>query len=141
LLLHVLRDPDIAPVSLQLGPRAQDLKKYGADAFVTDMAPYLRDFAETAAVLKELDCLITVDTSVAHLAGALGVPTHLLLRYTSDWRWFDHIDYSPWYPTFKIWRQGRDCEIADGKAWSKVSDAPVGPERPSDYGWIDRTLK
>jgi len=92
-----------------MGPRAQDdPKATGADAFGTDMAPYLHDFAKTAAVLKQLDCPITIDTSVAHLGAALGIPTHLLLRYTSDWRWFDHIDQSPWYPSLKFWRQATD---------------------------------
>jgi ADP-heptose:LPS heptosyltransferase len=69
----------------------------------------LRDFAETAAVMEQLDLMITIDTSVAHLAGALGVPTFLLLRYTSDWRWFDRIKTSPWYPSFTLFRQTSAC--------------------------------
>jgi ADP-heptose:LPS heptosyltransferase len=73
------------------------------------MGPYLRDFAETAAVMNELDLMITIDTSVAHLAGALGIPTFLLLRYTSDWRWFDRIKTSPWYPSFTLFRQTQTC--------------------------------
>ena len=105
LLLPHLSDPRFAPVSLQVGECASDLKKTGADVFVTDMAPYLNDFAETAAVLDKLDLLVTIDTSVAHLAGALGVPTCLLLLRTSDWRWFDKIATSPWYPSFKLFRQ------------------------------------
>lgn len=79
----------------------------GADAFVTDLGPTLFDFAESAAVLKQLDLLVTIDTAIAHLAGALGVPTFLLLRYTSDWRWFDKGSTSPWYPSFTLFRQTR----------------------------------
>ncbi|MTJ81859.1 MAG: glycosyltransferase family 9 protein [Telmatospirillum sp.] len=69
------------------------------------MAPALHDFAETAAVLNQLDLLITVDTAVAHLAGALGVSTFLLLHHVSDWRWFDREDRSPWYPSLRLFRQ------------------------------------
>ena len=104
-LLPLLGDPRIAAFSLQVGPRAADLKSSGADAFVTDLAASLFDFAETAAVLKQLDLLITIDTAVAHLAGALGVPTFVLLRYTSDWRWFDKGADSPWYPSLTLFRQ------------------------------------
>jgi FkbM family methyltransferase len=105
LLLPRLGDPRTALYSLQVGPRAADLTTLGADALVTDLGPALHDFAETAAILTQLDLLITVDTAVAHLAGALGVPTFLLLRYTSDWRWFDRIATSPWYPSFRLFRQ------------------------------------
>ncbi|MBI1216261.1 MAG: hypothetical protein GC185_10660 [Alphaproteobacteria bacterium] len=60
-------------------------------------------------MLDKLDLLITIDTSVAHLAGALGVPTFLLLRHTSDWRWLDRIESSPWYPSFMLFRQTAAC--------------------------------
>jgi FkbM family methyltransferase len=106
-LLPLLGDPRFAAYSLQVGPRAADLKSSGADALVTDLAPALHDFAETAAMLRQLDLLITVDTAVAHLAGALGVRTFLLLRFVSDWRWFDHRPLSPWYPSFTLFRQDR----------------------------------
>ena len=108
-ILPLLGDPRIAPISLQVGGRTEDLKTYGADTFITNMGPYLRDFAETAAVMNQLDLMVTIDTSVAHLAGALGIPTFLLLRYTSDWRWFDRIKTSPWYPSFTLFRQTNAC--------------------------------
>jgi len=98
-------DPRIAAYSLQLGPRAADIGKLGADLLVTDLSPVLPDFAETAAVLQQLDLLITIDSAVAHLAGALGVKTFLLLRKVSDWRWFDHRSDSPWYPSMTLFRQ------------------------------------
>ena len=72
---------------------------------MTDLAPILTDFAETAALLKQLDLLITIDSAVAHLAGALGVRTFLLLRRVSDWRWFDERKDSPWYPSMTLFRQ------------------------------------
>jgi len=103
--LPALGDPRWDVFSLQMGPRAKELKELGADAFITDLAPSLVDFAETAAILKKLDLLVTCDTSIAHLAGALGVPTFMLLLYTSDWRWFDKGADSPWYPSLRLFRQ------------------------------------
>ena len=78
--------------------------------------PPLVSFAETAWVLRGVDLLITVDTSVAHLAGALGVPVLLLIRFATDWRWcVKHPESSPWYPSVRIVRQG-----AYDEGWSKV---------------------
>lgn len=105
LLLPLLSDPAIAAYSFQIGPRAADLGKLGAELLVTDLGPHLTDFAETAALLRQLDLLITIDTAVAHLAGALGVKTFLLLRKVSDWRWFDERADSPWYPSMTLFRQ------------------------------------
>ena len=65
----------------------------------------LRDFADTAALIANLDLVVSVDTSVAHLAGALGKPVWLLNRYNSDWRWLQGRDDSPWYPSMRIFRQ------------------------------------
>ena len=104
-LLPVLGDPRWAAWSFQVGPRAADIKRLGADALIFDLGPRLVDFAETAALLKHVDALVTIDTATAHLAGALGVPTFLLLLYTSDWRWFDEGDTSSWYPTMRLFRQ------------------------------------
>jgi tetratricopeptide (TPR) repeat protein len=65
----------------------------------------LIDFADTAALIANLDLVITIDTAVAHLAGAMGKPTWLLLQYAADWRWFHGRTDSPWYPTMRIFRQ------------------------------------
>jgi len=73
---------------------------------LVDLAPLIGDFADTAAILSQLDLLVTVDTSVAHLAGALGVPCWVLLpRYRTDWRWLLQRCDSPWYPTLRLFRQ------------------------------------
>jgi ADP-heptose:LPS heptosyltransferase len=69
------------------------------------MGPKLNDFADTAAAMEQLDLVITVDTAAAHLAGALGRPAFVLLRYVSDWRWLDDRADSPWYPTLRLFRQ------------------------------------
>ncbi len=106
-LLPLFDDPRYAIWSLQVGPRAAELKSTGADMFVADLGPRLIDFAETAATLRALDLLVTVDTAAAHLAGALGVPVFTLLRYNSDWRWGDEGSESAWYPTMRLFRQTR----------------------------------
>ena len=106
-LLPLMGNPNHAFYSLQVGPRSEDLKTFGADMFVTDLGPRLFDFAETAAALKEMDMVITIDTSMAHLSGGLGIKTFTLLLYTSDWRWFDKGENCPWYPTMTLFRQHR----------------------------------
>jgi FkbM family methyltransferase len=131
-LLPVLGDPRYAPYSFQLGPRAADLKSVGADAMVLDLGPRLFDFAETAAALKQIDVLVTIDTAVAHLAGALGITTYMLLLYTSDWRWFDEGESSPWYPSMRLFRQRKpnrwDEPLADlAAALNSFADAARKP--------------
>ena len=64
-----------------------------------------RDLAETAALVATLDLVITTDTCIAHLAGAMGKPVWILLPYLSDWRWMQNIPTTPWYPTARLLRQ------------------------------------
>jgi tetratricopeptide (TPR) repeat protein len=87
-------------VSLQVGRDAGRL----AGAF--DAAPFLADFAETAAAMRALDLVVTVDTSVAHLAGALGVPVWTMLCFAPDWRYLRDREDCPWYPGMRLFRQG-----------------------------------
>jgi Flp pilus assembly protein TadD len=75
------------------------------DFALTDWTAELKDFADTAALIANLDLVITVDTSIAHLAGALGKPTWVLLKSVPDWRWLLNRSDSPWYPTIKLFRQ------------------------------------
>jgi tetratricopeptide (TPR) repeat protein/glycosyltransferase involved in cell wall biosynthesis len=72
---------------------------------IVDLSPHLGDFADTAAAIAQLDLLITVDTAVAHLAGALGKPVWILLAFSPDWRWLLEREDSPWYPTARLFRQ------------------------------------
>jgi predicted O-linked N-acetylglucosamine transferase (SPINDLY family)/ADP-heptose:LPS heptosyltransferase len=93
--------------SLQVGPRAGDLARLPEPIrkAVVDLAPELADFAETAAAIRNLDLVITVDTAVAHLAGALGTPAWIMLPYDPDWRWLLERGDSPWYPSARLVRQ------------------------------------
>ncbi|MBV9462391.1 MAG: tetratricopeptide repeat protein, partial [Bradyrhizobium sp.] len=99
-----LLDIDATFVSLNKGPNESDEPALRASRIV-DLTAQLTDFAETAALVSCLDLVITVDTSVAHLAGALARPTWILLPYTPDYRWLLEGDVSPWYPTVKLFRQ------------------------------------
>jgi hypothetical protein len=90
--------------SLQTGERSGDIASLDG-VKITDLSPWLTDFAETAAAVCHLDIVISVDTSVAHLAGALGRPIWLLLRYPPEWRWLLEREDSPWYPTARLFRQ------------------------------------
>ncbi len=94
-------------ISLQKAPRAGDLKTLAAHGRFEDWTEELADFADTAALVEALDLVITVDTSVAHLAGALGKPVWIMLSEAPDWRWLSGRDDSPWYPTARLFRQTR----------------------------------
>ncbi|MDE2469444.1 MAG: glycosyltransferase family protein [Bradyrhizobium sp.] len=98
-------DVDATFVSLQKDPRPDDKIALGERSDIVDFTANLTDFAETAALISCLDLVITVDTSVAHLAGALGCPTWILLPYTPDYRWLLNRDDSPWYPAVRLFRQ------------------------------------
>jgi tetratricopeptide (TPR) repeat protein len=91
--------------SLQKGEHANHADAATAGMTFVDWTAELDDFADTAALIENLDLVISVDTATAHLAGALGKPTWLLNRYESDWRWLLHRSDSPWYPTLTIYRQ------------------------------------
>ncbi|MGH7089378.1 MAG: tetratricopeptide repeat protein [Stellaceae bacterium] len=104
-LLGLFDLPGLALYSLQKGARAADIAAIGARALVHDLGPAIQDFADTAHLIMQLDLVITVDTSVAHLAGALGRPCFVLLPFTADWRWMGRRDDSPWYPSLRLFRQ------------------------------------
>ncbi|HVY72107.1 MAG TPA: tetratricopeptide repeat protein, partial [Verrucomicrobiae bacterium] len=101
----LLDEPRVQFYSLQVGARAGELKAPGETTAIVDLAPRLKDFAATAAAIKELDLVITSDTAVAHLAGALGKPVWVLLSFAPDWRWLLHRNDSPWYPSMRLFRQ------------------------------------
>lgn len=97
-------------LSLQKGPPADQLRTPPAGLAIRDLAPALRDFADTAALLAHLDLVVTVDTAVAHLAGALGRPVWLLLAAVADWRWLRDRTTSPWYPSARLFRQPKPAD-------------------------------
>jgi len=97
--------PAVSLVSLQVGDAARQLGDSPLAVKVHDWTAELGDFAETAALIEALDLVISVDTAVVHLAGALGKPVWLLNRFDTCWRWLLGRDDSPWYPTLRQFRQ------------------------------------
>ncbi|HUO00499.1 MAG TPA: glycosyltransferase family 9 protein, partial [Bradyrhizobium sp.] len=107
--LQPLIDNGATFVSLQKDVRAGDietLKSYNMIQFGEELG----DFSDTAALISQLDLVISVDTSVAHLAGALGKPVWILLTHAPDWRWLLSREDSPWYPTARLFRQRESRE-------------------------------
>jgi tetratricopeptide (TPR) repeat protein len=125
--------PGASYVSLQLGGAAVETRAPPPGLVVHDWTGDLHDFSDTAALIAGLDLVISVDTAVAHLAGALGKPVWLLNRYDTCWRWLLDRDDSPWYPTLRQFRQPApgdwDAVIAAVSAAlaSRFGDEPCRP--------------
>jgi tetratricopeptide (TPR) repeat protein len=105
LFTDIARIEDVALFSLRVGELPGDDQRLIKGLGITDLAPLLKDFADTAAAINELDAVISIDTSVAHLAGALGKPVYVLLAFAADWRWGQVGEQSAWYPTATLLRQ------------------------------------
>jgi hypothetical protein len=108
--------PGVALIRLQHGSR--EMTTGGSDRLTMfdpgpDCDTVAGAFMDTAALIMNVDLIITSDTSVPHLAGGLGVPTWLALPYAADWRWLLDRDDSPWYPTMKIFRQRKPGDWSD----------------------------
>jgi tetratricopeptide (TPR) repeat protein len=97
--------PDVAWINLQLGAAREELRLVATP--ISDWADAQTDYAETAALMAELDLIITVDTSIAHAAGAMGRPVWILLQHSADFRWLLDRTDSPWYPSARLFRQPR----------------------------------
>jgi tetratricopeptide (TPR) repeat protein len=106
-------DVDAIFVSLQKDSRSLDKAILLERTDIVDLTAHLTDFMDTAALISCLDLVITVDTSVAHLAGALGCPTWILLPYKPDYRWLLDRDDSPWYPSVRLFRQTETRDYAN----------------------------
>jgi hypothetical protein len=98
---------DVQFISLQIGEPSGQMHDLPAGVTMVDMTSDLHDFADTAALIANLDLVISVDTAVAHLAGALAKPVWILSRFDGCWRWLQDREDSPWYPTARIFRQAR----------------------------------
>lgn len=103
--LAPLLDCDVQFVSLQKGIRDQDRAFLSEREDILDLTEQLTDFSETAALVCCLDLVISVDTSVVHLVGALGAPVWTMLPFNPDWRWLLNRDDSPWYQSMRLFRQ------------------------------------
>lgn len=104
--------PGVQFVSLQKGPAAADAAVPPPGMHLLDVSEALGDFGDSAALIANLDLVVSVDTAVAHLAGAMGKPVFLLDRYDNCWRWLSGRSDSPWYPSLTIFRQTRPGDWA-----------------------------
>lgn len=131
-VLPLLAVPGVEVYALQKGPGRKDLEVLGTPPGLVDLGPEIGDFADTAAIMANLDLVISSCTGPAHLAGALGVKTWVMLPFAPDWRWMRDRTDSPWYPTVRLFRQpGRDrwpelvAEVAGALAAASLSHRPA----------------
>jgi thioredoxin-like negative regulator of GroEL len=110
----------IALVSLQKGPAAAQCADWPGPAPLVNLDAQIESFEDTAAILAQLDLLVCVDTSVGHLAGALGKPAWIMLPFAPDWRWLMARADSPWYPSLRLFRQGAP------RAWPPLIETVAG---------------
>lgn len=104
-LLPLAADPDIALYSFQVGPRAEEIKLNMAGSLIHDMGSSLKNWHDTASALSQMDLVVSVCTGAAHLSGALGIPTFVLLSHSAYWAWLHGRSDSPWYPSVRLFRQ------------------------------------
>jgi tetratricopeptide (TPR) repeat protein len=109
MLLPALALDGVQFYSFQVGPRSTDVQRLpeSAQAKVVDLSDDLKDFGDTAAALQHVDLLVCVDTSICHVAAAMGLPVWLMLPWMPDWRWLLEREDSPWYPSMRLLRQPR----------------------------------
>jgi hypothetical protein len=99
--------PGVRLLSLQKGPGTDQLPEFADRWGIVDLSTRLESWADSAAAVGQLDLVVTVDSAVAHVAGAVGAPAWVAQRYAPDWRWLLGREDSPWYPTLKLYRQPR----------------------------------
>ncbi len=103
-MAELLSVPNVVLFNLQKGERVADIEAHGCQGLIPDLGARFSNFGDAQAV-AQLDLIITADTALAHLAGALARPVWLVLPFVCDWRWMRHRDDSPWYPTMHLFRQ------------------------------------
>lgn len=122
-LSSLLSLPGIDFVSLQKELRPGDSEILKQNPHVVHLGDEIQDFGDTAAIMSRLDLMVSSDTSVVHLAGAMGIPTWVLLSGVADWRWFIDREDCPWYSRVRLFRQPH---IGD---WKSVVDRVAGELR------------
>jgi tetratricopeptide (TPR) repeat protein len=109
-LMPLIREIRFNFYILQKEIRPADFELLKSSTLLINLSDQLNDFADTAALVSLMDLVISVDTSLVHLAGAMGKPTWILLAFSADWRWMLNRQDSPWYPTVRLFRQPKVCD-------------------------------
>lgn len=117
--------PNTQFYSIQKDDGSEELKNLPSKYNVIDLGPTFNDFTDTAAAIENFDLVICNDTSLAHLAGALGKACYILLPYVSNWRWHDDFSYSPWYKSVKLFKQTTPDDWSD--VFEKVFESIIKP--------------
>jgi tetratricopeptide (TPR) repeat protein len=132
-MLPLAEIPGVSLYSLQYGPRSADIAAHGAGHVVDDLAPLIGDFADTGALLRQLDLVISIDSAVVHLAGALDVPCFALLAHPRCWRWLRGRSDTPWYRSVSLWEQSQPSDWAEliNRVSLALLPEPVTVSRPS----------
>jgi hypothetical protein len=117
-------------VSLQKDVRPDDADVLKERSDILHFGDQLADFTDTTALISQLDLVITADTSIAHLACALGKRTWIMLPFVPDWRWLLDREDSPWYPTARLFRQDTTC------TWDSAIDRVRGALRSFSRGYM-----
>lgn len=130
-LVPLLRTGGINWISLQRGDAARQLDELPGDVFVWDASSGDSDLADAAALVATLDLVVTTDTSIAHLAGALGKPVWIMLPHIADWRWMQRTGTTPWYPTARLLRQ------AHADDWAGVQRRVIAGLAAFPPRWLD----
>ncbi len=125
---NLLDDPSSTFINLHKGAGEGQIGECGLEDRIVNYSAEVKSLVDTAAIIENLDLVITSDTSVAHLAGAMGKPVWILLQFVPDWRWLREREDSPWYPTMRLFRQRKRGDWEDVLARVKRAlDAYPGP--------------
>ena len=130
-LLPLLRKTGLTWISLQKGEAADQLADLPDDVLLLDGSSGDKDLAGTAALVATLDLVITTDTCIAHLAGAMGKPVWILLPHLGDWRWMQERETTPWYPAARLLRQTKPGD------WAGLVERVAGDLKGFRLGRID----
>jgi tetratricopeptide repeat protein len=128
--IPLMKRSEVGFYSFQIGPRKKDIMNERAGWLIHDLSSEIEDFYSSAVLMNEMDLIISIDSAPVHLAGGLGKPVWLMLKYSSDWRWMSDNDYNPWYPTMRVFRQEKP------DSWHEVSKKL---EQAFDE-WVDAEL-
>jgi len=140
------RVPDVELISLQKGLGSEQVQEVAADFFVRALGPLDEEsgaFMDTAAIMKNLDLMITSDTAIAHLAGALGIPVWIALPFAPDWRWLRDREDTPWYPSATLFRQGEPENWIDvfERMAARLGDLAKSLKRPIHVSLPDESME